>query len=31
MQIAINVQAKTGKLLKNFVPAIEASDELKVC
>jgi len=30
MQIAIGIQSKTGKLLKNFFPALDASEELKV-
>jgi len=29
MQIAIGIQSKTGKLLKNFFPALDASEELK--
>lgn len=30
MQIAIGIQAKTGKLLKNYLPALDTSEEVKV-
>lgn len=29
MQIGLAIQAKTGKLLKNFLPALETSEEIK--